>query len=1132
MNRAHRIRALCCATTLGLVATNSFAASRVDSGEGGLVIEALEGQAAKASSLQVGDILKSWSRTPQSKLREAAGGRLASPFDLMEVEVEQAPRGPVELRGTRAGKPIQATLHGEWTIRTRPHLTGEALADYEAGKQLVTDGKPAEGLAHWRRVLDVERTAKRWPTACWLALRLAEQSAALPEGDRLPFDTVNELCSPWSRKDVLAAVTESKARTLETLGRSGDAENAWQDAVRRRQKSSTDSLPGARALNRLGALAWSRGDIPAAEAAFKQALDVLEKQAPESVDSAVALDGLGIIARTRSDLVLARTLLNRSLSLGERWASGSLTVARTLLHLSYLAVDEGDVNRSEVLLRQALAVAEGREPGGFLVTACLNALGNLASVRGDLAAAEGLFLRIVRIAENRPPLQLVLAAALVNLGGVAANRLDWETAQGYSQRGLELLRLSAPRSLIVAQVLGTLGTIARGRADKPAADRYLREELEITRALAPSSDFLVRALLAQGRASLEDADFARAESLAEEARQVSRGISEGRYLEGEALAILARIDLKQQRCGAARVRFGEALVLEERWARSTVSQAALQHNLGLVDRCEGRLEEAAEWFLKAVNTLESQMGRLGGGDGARSGFGASQARLYQDTLTTLVDLGRREEAFHLLERSRARRLIEALAERDVIADRLPRELDLERRRVDLEYDRVQGSLLQTGASLSEGEVSRALARLSELRSERQIQIERIREASPRLASVRYPQAFDLAQARQALDAGTVLLAYAAGTERTLLFAVRSAQDGGEPLAVFELPLRESVLQDRVDAFRDLLTHGGSVTALTAEGRSLYRDLLAPAEAFLAGSRRLLVSPDGPLHALPFGALTGPGVAEGRDSYLAQRRPLHFIGSVTLYAAVRGSRPPETRGPARLVAFGDPDYGSQLSGAVSAAPAEKATPDLATLALLRAARRDGGLLGLPGTRREVQEIAKLFGADATVLMGTEATEERAKALGRDTRYLHFACHGLLDERSPLNSGLALAIPDQLDEGRDNGILQAWEIFDRVRIDADLVTLSACDSGLGREAGGEGLMGLTRAFLYAGAHSVLASLWSVADDSTAVLMQRFYGFLREGKSKDEALRLAQVSLIHEAGRSHPGAWAAFQLTGDWR
>ena len=134
-----------------------------------------------------------------------------------------------------------------------------------------------------------------------------------------------------------------------------------------------------------------------------------------------------------------------------------------------------------------------------------------------------------------------------------------------------------------------------------------------------------------------------------------------------------------------------------------------------------------------------------------------------------------------------------------------------------------------------------------------------------------------------------------------------------------------------------------------------------------------------------------------------------------------------------------------------------------------------------------------------------------------------------------------MPEKPVDGQDNGLLQAWEIFEKVRINVDLVVLSACETALGKEMGGEGLVGLTRAFQYAGARSIVASLWSVADESTPELMKHFYGYLKAGEMKDEALRHAQIDFIHEPGFAglksklsiaHPFYWAAFQLIGDWK
>jgi len=182
---------------------------------------------------------------------------------------------------------------------------------------------------------------------------------------------------------------------------------------------------------------------------------------------------------------------------------------------------------------------------------------------------------------------------------------------------------------------------------------------------------------------------------------------------------------------------------------------------------------------------------------------------------------------------------------------------------------------------------------------------------------------------------------------------------------------------------------------------------------------------------------------------------------------------------------------------------------------------------------VTGIAALYPSQAAEThLAADATEEQARSIGSKARNVHFAVHGFFDERLPLNSGLALTIPEKPSEGQQNGLLQAWEIFEQMRFDADLVVLSACQTGLGRELGGEGLIGLTRAFQYAGARSIAASLWSVNDLKTAQLMLRFYKELRDGKSKDLALRAAQTELLQKPDSSHPYYWAAFSLIGDWQ
>jgi len=411
--------------------------------------------------------------------------------------------------------------------------------------------------------------------------------------------------------------------------------------------------------------------------------------------------------------------------------------------------------------------------------------------------------------------------------------------------------------------------------------------------------------------------------------------------------------------------------------------------------------------------------------------------------------------------------------------------------LDAERERVQPRLQGLSPSRDAVEIDRLVGQLRDLHRRRELWKERVRECAPHYAALQYPVALDAPGVAAALDPGTVLLSYVVGPESTRLFVLAGGQAAPR---VYTIPAGADALQRRVADFRRLIRADdpAPVRALRRQGRALFDLLMAPAEAEIGAAARVLISPDGPLHALPFGALSR------KKGYVVEWRPFHLVNSVTLYAELRrGRRPPEQE-PARLMFFGDPRPGPGY------------------------ARR---FAPLPGSRREARAIAREFPRSVESYLGAAATEGLARRTGGALRAVHFATHATIDERLPLDSGLVLS-PGP---GKENGLLQAWEIFDGVRFDADLVTLSGCETAVG----GEGLMGLTRAFLYAGARSVLASLWGVSDFSTPELMDRFYRHLAAGAAKDEALRAAQVEMIHAGGRrAQPDNWAAFELFGDWR
>ena len=905
-----------------------------------------------------------------------------------------------------------------------------------------------------------------------------------------------------------AQVREALRAALEAEG-TGDSLALLAEIDRSLGMLPEEDLAEARELSALGAAARRKEDFVTAEDLYRRALSIRTRLAPDSLDVAASYGDLGVLAAVRGNPEAAEEHFRKALELQQRLAPDSLLVAGTVINLGNLARERGRLDTAQEHYERAIVLIERLKLDDPDLARALSSLGHVEKERGELALAERHYRRALGIRQKLATESLDVAGSFQNLGFVAQGRGDLRAAAELFHSALALREKLAPGSPAVAESLANLGINQRLQGNLEKADDYLRRAIEIRErftqeSLALAKTRIERARVAAGLGRLDQAEDLYGRALASLERQYSGSLPLTDILEGQGAIARERGDLPK-----AEELFARALAVREKIAPESADTALSLNDLGLLYRQSGRLDRAADPLCRATRVLDRQRKRLGGILEDRSAFGGTTAELYRDCLAALVDLGRPEEAFEALERGRARSFLDLLAERELrwTAD-LPPDLARERKQADTDYDRTLESLGRLSVPRDEAEIERLSIHLRELRTRQEAIAAKIRQGSPRAAALQDPQPLGLAGAQAVLDPGTVLLAWSVGRERSFLFVVSPRGK----LDVFPLEIGDEALRRRAGAFLNLLRRPDSDrTVLARQGRELYDLLLRPAEARIAGARRLLVSPDGPLHALPFGAL----VRRGR--YLAEDKPLHTVLSATVYAEIRKSRHEGRSAPqVSLAAFGDPNYPGRLPD----------HPDV------RAALDRGlALTPLPSTREEVRDIAALY-PQAQAFLGPEATEERAKSIGQDTRYVHFACHGLLDERFPLNSSLALTIPENLGEGQENGLLQAWEIFDGMRLDADLVTLSACDSGLGQEMGGEGLLGLTRAFQYAGARSVLASLWSVSDASAAELMKCFYGHLRQGKSKDEALRSAQAELLRDRDLAHPYYWAAFQLTGDWR
>jgi CHAT domain-containing protein len=529
------------------------------------------------------------------------------------------------------------------------------------------------------------------------------------------------------------------------------------------------------------------------------------------------------------------------------------------------------------------------------------------------------------------------------------------------------------------------------------------------------------------------------------------------------------------------------------------------------------------------------------------------------------------EGFKVSEQSRARSLLDLLSETDAtITEGVPADL-LKRKQDNLDRQQDIADIL-TGINISNEDLKKKPAdldaELEKLQTEYEEIENQIRTASPRYASLTMNQPLSLAEVQQkVLDEQTVLLEYALQPDASYLWVTRKGD-----VSLFKLAPRASIdkvatelraqlipskLQRRivgidvVDPQRGLgiaSTAPEDSAAFVAASNAVYKTVLEPA-ASLVGEKRLLIVADGALNYIPFEVLLK--TADPGDfstlGYLVKSNEIVYAPSASVVGAIKQQRTRPT-GRAMLI-IADPVFNSNDARAhKNTAPSsdaevrglgiQSAVADVAGADAISSAQGSTKMEGLPlarlaGTRAEADQISKLAktaGGQVDVWLDLDANEDNLDA--RDVtkyRIIHVATHGLLNAERPQFTGVVLSL---VGNKSSDGFVRTDEVFN-LKLGAPLVMLSACETGLGKEKRGEGVMGLTRAFIYAGAPTVGVSLWSVADKSTADLMTDFYRRLLAASDtpSSSALRAAQLAMISGKKYSAPFYWAPFVLIGDW-
>jgi CHAT domain-containing protein/tetratricopeptide (TPR) repeat protein len=897
-----------------------------------------------------------------------------------------------------------------------------------------------------------------------------------------------------------ALLADAASRMSLSSRRSDLAVPLCREAVRLARRAG-DRARRARATLQLGTALGRADSFREAEAVLQEAVRLAgELNEPTLEHNAVR--GLGAVYLNQGRYDAAVPVMERALALAQRLNDPSM-VARSLNNLSVGSLGQGNLADAVRYGKEATgevdrALASGHPMTGQILFGAPFNYAKALSSAGDYLAAAPLFDRAF------------LAAAGNNDPGaqhhVLFDTAEWYEAQGdpdraerYYTRALEQSRLIVESREAEAKSLCGLGSVAATRKQYGAAIELYGRCIALFDAAGRRGD-LPRALAA----------LARSQSLAGEHQAAAGSVQRALLLARETHlpigVLFATLELARERLGlgaladAERV-YSEAVALARAHAVLPLEPAALV-GLGHVALAAGDRTGAVSAFRASEVAIERIRGRIISID-QRAAFAEASHETFLSLAAVLSDLhqdhpaaGHDREAFEVVEQERTRNLAAALADAGagVLApDLAGRGRAIERRLTETQIRLSSSDTPEAGrqaliAALDDGE--RELEALEAGRS---------RAAGTPAARV---DRGGLVTLQRVLTDDEAFIEYVIGPNPALAFVVRRHQ-----FTLVRLTLPERFLE-RAGVFARLLA-GADGRDAEASGRVIAEAVLRPVlEAAGPGARRLIFAVSGEMAALPVAALPDP-VRRDTAVPLVWRFDVSYVPSLSALGLLRDG--PHEHAARDLVAVADP---------------RRAPPSASAGAAVTSSLSDS-LGALPYSIDEIRSIVPMAHRLPELLTGEAASETRLKALPLDQfKVLHFAAHTILDAQVPTRSAIVLATPDP---GGEDGLLQAREVYG-LRLTADLVVLSACRTAAGRESSAEGLDSLARAFLYAGARSVLATSWDVEDRAAAELVKHVYERLAAGDGIAAALAAAQRAAGGRAPYAQAARWAPFVVVGD--
>jgi CHAT domain-containing protein len=768
---------------------------------------------------------------------------------------------------------------------------------------------------------------------------------------------------------------------------------------------------------------------------------------------------------------------------------------------------------------------------GLTVDDALSAIGS-----GEARAAIEFYRRAGAEAEARgAKADAAQAYALVTL--IASRQGAFQQAIRSGVKAFELLKdvpLSADVFSTRMQLYNFVSRTYQLAGDLDEARRYLVEALDMARQLADarqSARLTASFLRHLADIALEQGTYAEALRLAQEAvrgledslREIDRGISMGRRAGGpdlvarreytrywltHATLIVGRAQTSLGNLGDAETALNRALSLAKAYDAGGSEMAALtslgdlslakkdypaalrhlggalgqatkvgavptmiaaHQTIGRVHAAQGQTTEALASIRQAIQLIEDVRSQLQE-SGLRSGFLENKQHIYEQAVALSLTAGKPDDAFGFAEGSRARAFLDLLGNQTTLSKGKTRQLVAEETTL-----RAQLAAAESATQDAGDEKARAAARqkVEAAAKEYRAFLERVKKESVEQASMMTVEPVTIQEVQRLLPAGTTLLEYLVAETEVVVWVI-DAQSS----KVIRIPGDRASLVNDVREYRKAIAEQAPLPQIEEGSRKLYDRLLATVRPEIRGDRVLIV-PHDVLHYLPFAALRTPDGHWLVDDFALGTLP---SASVLKYLAGKG-----TQASTQVLAVGNPDLGPALA--------------------------------LPYAEREARLVSQRY-PGATMLTRQAATEAKVKATSPGAGLIHFATHGELSESDPMASALLLVAGDG-----DDGRLEVRELFG-LELNARLVVLSACETGLGKLSRGDELVGLQRAFLYAGTPALITTLWKIDDRASYLLMETFYDQLKT-KEPAQALREAQRAATKQF--PHPFSWAAFGLTG---